>query len=212
MQQLDVEYGYNLVKPSESINCVAEGNQVSSQAQFTQLLESYKEGQSDALNAITEMVYTELRQMARAHMSGESRSHTLQATELVNEAFLRMVNPDIDYKNRVHFLSIAATMMRRILTDHARAKQRVKRGADFQQITLNEEIMGSGVMSLDILTLDDAMNKLADLDPRKAKIIEQQYFAGMSAVQIADAMGLSSRTVEREAQFSRAWLLNQMSQ
>ena len=135
----------------------------------------------------------------------------MQATELVNEAFLRMVNPDIDYKNRVHFLSIAATMMRRILTDHARAKQRVKRGADYQQITLNEEVIGSGALSVDILMLDDALIKLAELDPRKARIIEQQYFAGMSAIQIADAMGLSSRTVEREAQFSKAWLLDQMS-
>ena len=185
---------------------------MTAQAQFTELLVSYKEGQSSALNTISEMVYAELRGMAKSYMSGESPGHTMQATELVNEAFVRMVNPDIDYKNRLHFLSIAATMMRRILIDHARAKQRLKRGASWQRITLNEEIVGHGSLSTDILMLDDALNKLEKMDPRKAAIIEQQYFAGMSAKQIADGMGLSARTVEREAQFSRAWLLNQMSQ
>lgn len=184
---------------------------MSTQARFTQMLVSYKEGEPGALNAISEMVYDELRRMARSYMSGESHGHTMQATELVNEAFVRMVNPDIDYKNRLHFLSIAATMMRRILIDHARAKQRFKRGANWQQITLNEEILGQDALSADILMLDDALNKLAGMDQRKAMIIEQQYFAGMSARQIADGMDLSSRTVEREAQFSRAWLLSYMS-
>ena len=185
---------------------------MSAQAQFTQILVAYKEGESSALNAISEMVYDELRLMAKSYMSGESRGHTMQATELVNEAFVRMVDPDIDYQNRLHFLSIAATMMRRILIDHARAKRRLKRSGRWQQITLNEDIVGQSALSVDILMLDDALHKLADLDSRKAAIIEQQYFAGMSAQQIADGMGLSSRTVERDAQFSKAWLLNQMRQ
>jgi len=183
---------------------------LSSQVQFTQLLVSYQQGDTEALNTISEMVYSELRRMANIYMAGESQGHTLQATELVNEAFLRMVNPDINYQDRVHFLSIAATMMRRILIDHARAKQRAKRGADWQQVSLNEEIIGDAPLSADILALDEAMNKLAEIDSRKAKIIEQQYFAGMSAQQIADNMKLSSRTIEREAKFAKAWLLNEM--
>lgn len=178
---------------------------------FNQLLDALNEGDESALATINEIVYSELRRLAKIHMSSEGPGHTLQATALVNEAFIRMLGPDINYKDRNHFLSIAGSMMRRILIDHARGKHRAKRGGGEKAITLDDIVMGEDAPSIDILSLDTALNKLEAYDARKAKVIEQLYFAGMSVEQVADNLGVATRTVERDAKFSRVWLLNQMS-
>ena len=179
--------------------------------QFNQLLDSLNDGDESALAAISEIVYSELRRLANLHMMNESPGHTLQATALVNEAFMRMLGPEIDYQDKNHFLAIAGSMMRRILIDHARSKYRFKRGGGQRAVTLDDYMLGEDAPSVDILSLDAALNKLEEYDARKAKVIEQQYFAGMSHQQIADNLGVNVRTVERDAKFSRVWLLNQMS-
>jgi RNA polymerase sigma factor (TIGR02999 family) len=184
---------------------------ISRQAEVTQLLSSWRSGDSDALDKVSEIVYAELKRLAHSHMAKERLAHTLQTTALVGEAFIRIVDADIDYQSRNHFMVIAARMMRRILIDHARSRQRQKRGDGLQRVTLNEALDGYAAPSADILSLDESLTRLAEFDETKATIIECQYFAGLSSAQMAEFLGLSKRTVEREAQLARAWLQMQLS-
>lgn len=184
---------------------------MSRQDEITRLLSTWREGDLEALEEVSDLVYNELKRLARGHMASERPGHTLQTTALVNEAVLGMIGADIDYQSRNHFMVVAARMMRRILIDHARARLRTKRGGGMEPITLNEELQGSQTWSADILSLDEALTRLAELDERKASIIEGQYFAGLSSAQLADLLGVSQRTVEREAQLARAWLASKLS-
>lgn len=179
---------------------------MSRQGEITRLLSTWREGDREALEQVSDIVYQELKRLARGKMASERQGHTLQTTALVNEAVIGMMGADIDYQDRNHFMVVAARMMRRILIDHARSRLRTKRGSGVQPVTLNEELQGAETWSADILALDEALNRLAEFDERKAKIIEGQYFAGLSAAQLADLLDVSERTVERDAQLARAWL------
>lgn len=183
---------------------------MSDPSEITSLLDAWQQGDEKALSALSDRVYVELRQLARKHMKGERASHTLQATALVNEAFLRLINADINYQNRSHFFSLAGKMMRRILVDHARSSLRQKRGAGAEHITL-QEAMVHHQDDYDLIDLHEALESLSRLDARKADILELQFFAGLTAQEIADLLGTSSRTVERDAQFARAWLHRELT-
>lgn len=178
--------------------------------EITRLLSTWRDGDREALEQVSDLVYQELKRLARGKMSKERPGHTLQTTALVNEAVIGMMGADIEYQDRNHFMVVAARMMRRILIDHARSKQRAKRGSGMRPVTLNEKLQGAETWSADILALDDALNRLEAFDARKAKIIEGQYFAGLSTAQLADLLDVSERTVERDARLARAWLARKL--
>ena len=173
----------------------------------TSVLRDWRDGDRDALDRLTPLVYEELRRLAASQMRGERHDHTLQPTALVHEAFARLVDAEVPWQDRGHFFSTAARMMRRILVDHARAKRRDKRGGDWVQVTLE----GLGVAVPDIVPLDQALQRLAEHDPRKATIIDLSYFAGLTQAEIAKTLDVSLATVERDLRFARAWLRNELS-
>lgn len=177
----------------------------------TELIESWQQGNDVALDKLSQIVYSELQRQARKHMASERNNHTLQATALVNEAFLRLVNAEISYENRAQFYFLAGRMMRRVLVDHARSLQRKKRGSGVKAVTLHESLVHDGDSAPELLDLNSALESLAKFDRRKADILELQYFAGLSAREIAASMGVSSRTIEREAQLAKAWVHRELS-
>lgn len=181
------------------------------QDEITRLLSTWRDGDREALEQVSDLVYHELKRLARGKMARERPGHTLQTTALVNEAVVGMMGADIDYQDRNHFMVVAARMMRRVLIDHARSKLRAKRGGGIEPVTLNEELQGAETWSADILALDEALTELAEFDERKSKIIEGQYFAGLTTTQLADLTGVSERTVERDAQLARAWLAKRLT-
>lgn len=178
---------------------------------ITSLLVSWQQGDDHALTELSEQVYNELRHLAGKYMHGERPGHTLQATALVNEAFVRLTNVNINYKDRNHFFSLAGRMMRRILVDHARSLKRDKRGAGAQQLTLHESVIQNNDSPQDLLDLHEALESLAQFDNRKAQILELQFFAGLTIKEIAEVIDISSRTVERDIQFAKAWLHRELS-
>lgn len=184
---------------------------MSKEHQVTELIESWQQGSGDALHKLSEIVYSELQRQARKHMASERNNHTLQATALVNEAYLRLINAEISCENRSHFFFLASRMMRRVLVDHAKLLQRKKRGSGVKPVTLHESVVHDGESPLDLLDLNKALESLADFDSRKADILELQYFAGLSAKEIAAALGVSSRTVERESKLAKAWIHRELS-
>jgi len=179
--------------------------------QVTYLLDAWQEGNDEALVELSDAVYHELQRLAGSYMRGERNNHTLQATALVNEAFLRLIKADVSYKNRAHFFTLAGRMMRRILVDHARSFNREKRGAGMVPITYQESVMQPAEAPPDLLDLNAALEALAEFDERKAQILELQFFAGLSPADIAEALGVSKRTVERDAQLAKAWLHRELS-
>ncbi|MBE9564240.1 MAG: sigma-70 family RNA polymerase sigma factor, partial [Proteobacteria bacterium] len=169
------------------------------------------QGNEFALNELSEQVYTELRRLANKYMLAERSNHTLQATSLVNEAFIRLVKAELSYQDRNHFFSLAGRMMRRILVDHARSIKRDKRGSGVQQLTLHESIIQNNDSPQSILDLHEALESLSEFDSRKAEILELQFFAGLTVKEIADVIKVSPRTVERDIQFAKAWLHQRLS-
>jgi len=160
------------------------------------------------------LIYDELRRLARGYMAGERPGHTLQPTGLVNEAYLKLVDlTRIDWQGRTHFLAVAATAMRRLLIDHARGRGRQRRGGEWRPVTLGYSLVPErGGLDVDqLLDLDAALEKLALLDARQAKVVELRFFAGLSVAQVATALGLSKRTVEGDWQHARAWLRRELS-
>lgn len=179
----------------------------------TQLLFDWRNGNDDALNQLMPLVYDELRGLAKRYMSRERVSHTLQTNALVNEAYLRLINQqDVDWQNRAHFFAIAAQVMRHLLVDHARAKQYAKRGGGAQQITLDEGLAIASEQSVDVLALHEALERLAEVDERKSKIVELRYFGGLSAEETAEVLGVSEITIKREWLKAKAWLFRELSQ
>jgi len=160
------------------------------------------------------LVYDELRRVAGYLMGGERPGHTLQATALVNEAYLRLVDASkVNWKGRTHFFAVGANMMRRLLVDHARAKGREKRGGDWQKVTLSAGLRDSEDAALDVeqlLSLDTALTRLADLDPRQARIVTLRFFGGLTVDEVADVIGLSARTVAVDWRHARAWLRREL--
>lgn len=178
---------------------------------ITQLLHDWRAGNDKALNELMPLVHANLRQLANKYMRGENAGHTLQATALVNEAFLKLVDASVSWQSRAHFIAIAARAMRQVLIDHAKSKKRQKHGGNKVLITLHETIVGEDQQQPDLLDIEDALNKLAKVDARKAEIIELSFFGGMTYDEIAEALGISAATVDRELRFSRAWLQRELS-
>ena len=178
-----------------------------SRGDITRLLHRVSANGGEGVDELLEVVYAELRRQAARYLRRERKNHTLQPTALVNEAFMKLIDQrNVQWQNRAHFFGIAAQAMRRIVIDHARARQRVKRGGVQQAVTLDEAMIASESRSIDVLALDEALSRLAALDPRQAKIVELRYFAGLSVEETAEVTGLSPTTIKREWAMARAWL------
>jgi len=175
----------------------------------TQLLIELGKGDEGALNQILPQIYDELHRLAVYHMRSERRDHTLQPTALLHETYLRLIDQRrVDWKNRAQFLGLAASMMRRVLVNHARDRAAGKRGGGAAKVTLSLAPGIFEVPELTVLALDEALEKLAQLDQRKSRIIELKFFTGLTTEEIAETLGISAATVEREWKFARAWLYN----
>lgn len=178
---------------------------MSQSAAITQLLARWQGGEEAALNELLPLVYSELKKIAGREFRAQAPGHTLQPTALINEALLRLVDSDISWRDRCHFLAVMTTTIRWVLVDHARARQREKRGGEAVRVTLSGDIPGEEP-AVDLLDLDAAMTALKSHDERKARIVELHYFGGLKYEEMATALGLSEATVHRELRFSRAWL------
>jgi RNA polymerase sigma factor (TIGR02999 family) len=179
--------------------------------EVTALLVNWSNGDRHALDELMPLVYGELRRLAGSHLRRERSGHTLQSTALVNEAFLRLVNQkDVHWRSRAHFYGIAAQMIRRILVDHARSQQAGKRGAGAIRLELDEAMAVSNQKELDLVGLDEALERLAQLDERQGRIVELRFFAGLSVEETAEVMHLSPATVKREWSSARAWLYREI--
>jgi RNA polymerase sigma factor (TIGR02999 family) len=177
---------------------------------LTQLLHRWRDGDENALQQIMPLVYDELRRLAGHYMKSERKSHTLQATALVNEAYLRLVDMDVPWQNRAHFFAIAARLLRRILVDHAKSLNRAKRGAGEVLFTLDETFIPPIEPDSQIIAVDEALETLASLNQRKAQIIELHFFGGLSYDEMAEALGISTATVHRELRLAKAWIHNEL--
>ncbi len=184
----------------------------SSTGQVTQLLKSWRGGEPGALERLTPLVYSELRRLARRQMARERPDHTLQATALVHEAYVRLVDArKVDWQDRGHFFALSAQMMRRILVDAARARRYQKREGEVHKVPLEEGMMASPQPGPELMALDDALKSLALLDPRKGQVVEMRFFGGLSVEETAEALQISTRTVMREWSLAQAWLFRELS-
>lgn len=181
-------------------------------ADVTQLLAAWSRGEDGAFEALVPLVYDDLHKRAHHHLRRERPGHTLQTTGLVHEAYLKLVHQDrADWKTRGQFLGVASQVMRRILVDAARERLAAKRGGGEVAITLDDSIAADGgTPAVDILALNDALERLAAMDPRQARIVELRYFAGLNVEDTAAALDLSTGTVKREWSSARAWLFKQL--
>ena len=180
---------------------------------ITTMLEKLAAGESDAANKLLPLVYEQLRSIARVRMRSESPGHTLQATALVHEVFMRLIGPrEVPWQNRAHFYAAAAEAMRRILIDYAKAKRRQKRGGAAKRMPLNVADLAHQEDPEKILALDEAIRRLEAQNPEAARIVQLRFYAGLSVDDTAAAMDLSPRTVDRRWKFARAWLYKELEQ
>src|SRR5262245_9524879 len=178
----------------------------------TDLLLSWRQGDAAALDRLVPLVYDELRRVARRHLRGESPGHALQATALVHEVYLRLVDLDrMTLTSRAHFFGVAATLMRQILVDHARRQRADKRGGGVTVLSLDEAVPVAWTSSVDVLALDQALGALASIDDRQCRVVELRFFAGLTIDEAATALGMSPATVEREWAMAKAWLFRRLS-
>jgi RNA polymerase sigma factor (TIGR02999 family) len=177
----------------------------------TQLLAEWGQGNRAALEALMPLVYGELRRVAGSYLKQEKPGHTLSATALVHEAFLRLVKQRVSWQSRAHFFGVAAQMMRRILVDHARSHRYAKRGGGAITLSLDKAVGTSQHREVDLLALDDALVSLAKLDERQSRMVELRFFAGLSIEETSEVMGVSTPTVKREWASARAWLYREIS-
>jgi RNA polymerase sigma factor (TIGR02999 family) len=178
---------------------------------FTRLLRQAQGGDRAALDELLPQVYRELRQLASRQLAAERPGHTLQPTALVHEVYLRLIDQhSVDWRNRAHFFGLAAEMMRRILVNHAVGRRAQKRGAGETLLSLEEADALPGRPALDVVLLDAALNRLAELDPTQARIVELKFFAGLSNEEAAEVLGVSDSTVKREWRSAKAWLAAQL--
>lgn len=181
-------------------------------ADITCLLGAWQNGDSAALNRLTDLLYAQLHAMADRHMRRESVGHTLQATALVHEAYARVVGAELNFQDRSHFLAVMSTQMRRILIDHAKAKHRDKRGGHAVPISLDDVPTVAADSNPLLLDLDESIRALGRRDPRKEKVLEMLYFGGMTQPEIAEALDISLATVERDLRMARAWIKMQLNE
>ena len=181
-------------------------------SELTQLLRAWGEGDHEALEKLTPLVYDELHRLAHHYMAREKPGHTLQTSALVNELYLRLVDiPQMSWQNRAHFFALSARMMRRILTDFARSRHYLKRGGEARHVSLDETAVVSREVDADIVALDEALDRLAALDPRKSQVVELRFFGGLDVEQTAEVLKVSAETVKRDWRFAKAWLLRALS-
>ena len=181
-------------------------------SQLTKLLQGWRAGDPRALDALLPLVYDELRRLAHYHLRNERPNHTLQSTALVHEAYFRLVGQDFpEWKSRAHFFAIAAQLMRQILVDYARRQRASKRGGGICMLPLDNAVALPQSKDVDVLALDDALNALAELDPRQTRVVELRFFAGLSLEEISEVMGIATATVQRDWTAARAWLYREIS-
>src|SRR5215210_2198688 len=178
----------------------------------TRLLQDLSGGDKAALDRLIPYVHEEPRRLARAHMRRERPGHTLQTTALINEAYMRLVGQEVPWQGRAHFFGIASRLMRQILVDYARAQNYQKRGGGQQQVSLSEAAGAVGGRAAELIALDDALERLAALDPQQARVVELRFFGGLTIEEAAEVLGVSHATIERDWRAARAWLRREMSQ
>jgi RNA polymerase sigma factor (TIGR02999 family) len=180
--------------------------------EVTALLLAWREGNESALETLMSMVYAELHKRARWYLKQERQDHTLQATALVNEVYLRLVDSSkVRWQNRVHFFAVAAQLMRRILVDFARSRNYQKRGGGAHQVSLDQAMVVTADKSEDLVALDDALKSLAAIDERKSKVVELRFFGGLSVEETAEVLQVSPDTVMRDWRLAKVWLLKELS-
>lgn len=180
--------------------------------EVTALLQAWSAGDEQALEKLTPLVYQELHRAARRYMVGERSGHTLQATALINEVYVRLVDVrGFDWQNRVHFLAICAQLMRQILTDFARSRHYQKRGAGAHHLPLDEALVVSSQPDRNLVELDEALKRLALLDERKSRVVELRFFGGLDVNETAKVLNVSSQTILRDWRLARVWLLRELS-
>ena len=178
---------------------------------ITELLDQVASGDDRAADVLLPLLYEELRSIAEYHLKAERPDHTLQATALVHEAYLRMVNQDkVVWESRAHFLAIASQAIRRILVDAARARNALKRGGDHKRLMLDTGMLAEEREPTDLVALDEALSKLQEQYPEKARIVELRFFGGLTGAEASAVLGVPSRTVDRHWQFARAWLFREL--
>lgn len=179
--------------------------------EITKLLHAWSEGDRKALEELTPIVYDELRRLARGYMKRERPGHSLQATALVNEAYLRLVDyKRMQWQNRAHFFAVSAQLIRRILVEHAR-RHNLKRGGHVKHVSLEEAAVVGGAGSANLVALDEAMKRLAELDPRKEQVVEMRFFGGLSVEETAELLKVSAVTVMRDWSTAKAWLYRELA-
>ena len=180
--------------------------------EVTQLLQAWSGGDEQALGDLIPLVQKELHRLARSYMAGESPGHTLQPTALVNEAYLRLVDvKNVGWQNRAHFFGVSAQLMRRILVDFARSRRSLKRGGETLTVSLEEGSIVSQARGADVVALDDALKTLAEMDPRRSRVVELRFFGGLSAEETAEVLKVSTETVLHDWKLAKAWLLRELS-
>jgi RNA polymerase sigma factor (TIGR02999 family) len=176
----------------------------------TQLLHAWANGAEEARDELIPLVYDTLHRIARRRLREERQAHTLEPTALVNEAYLKLVEQEVSWQSRAHFFGVAARLMREILIDYARARQRHKRGGEWQRVSLTAADNIAQEQAVDLLLLDTALQRLAAVDPRKSQVVELRYFGGLTLEETATVMNLSTPTIEREWRTARAWLQTEL--
>jgi RNA polymerase sigma factor (TIGR02999 family) len=178
---------------------------------LTRLLADWRNGDKTALDQMTPILYEELRRLARYFLASERSNHTLQATALVHEAYLRLIDQrSVDWRNRAHFLGVAANMMRRILINHAEARNAAKRNGGAEALALEDALGVFTDPRIDMLELNRSLERLTSLDPQQGRVVELRYFGGLSIDETAEVLGISAATVKREWSTAKVWLLHQM--
>ncbi len=183
---------------------------MSSPAPVTRLLLDWRSGDQAALDQLVPLVYDELRALAGKRLGRERPDHTLQPTALVHEAYARLVDADVAWQDRAHFVAVAARTMRRILVDHARARMRQKRGGGARAVTMEEGLVAVPETPEALVALDAAMEQLAAVDSRKADVVELHFFGGLTYAETAEALGISAATVDRDLRMAKAWLFREL--
>ena len=179
---------------------------------ITELLVGYGRGDKEALDKLMPIVYNELRQQAARYLRREQQGHTLQTTALIHEAYVRLVDQrNVQWQNRAHFFGIAAQMMRRILVDHARGKRRAKRGGSDVKVSLADVAIPVKETDLDVVALDEALTRLAEIDEQQSRVVELRFFSGLTVEETAEVMHISPATVKRDWSMAKAWLHRELS-
>lgn len=192
------------------MECTLPDTSRTTRHQVTELLQNWQNADSHAEKQLSPILYETMRRLSRRYISQEKEGYTLQATDLVHEAYAMLVDSEIDWQNRQHFYATAARTMRRILVNRAREKNAIKRGQAYQRVTFIESEVSTASDSTNILELNEVLEQLEQMDARKAEIVQLYYFAGLTYREIALCMDISEATIDRELRFSKAWLASRM--